>query len=225
MKLFLNLVLVCALMSGLSACMSSEAAESVSPTAGLRTFTPPSASRTSHAAPTEIDLTFAHEMTLHHEQAVRMSDELLSKKAPSSTIADLAEFIRTDQQREIDAMNGWTAAWRKAKPALFAHPPQAPSILRAAGENHGMIASDKEKTLAELGSTTAEVTFLRLMVLHHQGAIAISRELVETGTNDFTLAVAKHILVEQEREVDAMNLLLDQMCGGTRHEFCETSHH
>lgn len=190
----------------------------------LQTFVAPAASTTT-APPSDVELTFASEMITHHEQAVRMSKELLERNDADGVVTDLAEFIQRDQQREITAMQEWLDAWQKTEPALFVPPPSSDVMTSAVGSDHGMVSHDHEQKLTTLGGAPAQLSFLRLMIVHHQGAIAMSRALVEHGSNHFTLSVARHILAEQDREVRAMQQVIDQMCADARHDYCTDGHH
>lgn len=189
----------------------------------LKTFAAP-ASSTSTAPPSDVELTFAREMITHHEQAVRMSADLLERNDADGVVTDLAEFIQRDQQREITAMQAWLDAWEDTEPALFEPAPQSDVMTAAVGPDHGMVSHGQEQELTLLGGAPAQLSFLRLMIVHHEGAIAMSRALVEHGSNPFVLSVAKHILAEQDREVRAMQQVIDQMCSDARRDYCADGH-
>jgi uncharacterized protein (DUF305 family) len=191
----------------------------------LTTFSPPTAPTTPDDPPSDVDLTFARQMIIHHEQAVRMSVELLKRDDADGVVADLAAFIERDQQREITAMQDWLTAWQTSEPALFKPEPQSDVMTAAVGADGGMVSHASEQGLTALGGAPAQLSFLRLMIMHHEGAIDMARALVEHGTNAFTHTVAKHILAEQAREVKAMQQVIDQMCSDTRRDYCADGHH
>jgi uncharacterized protein (DUF305 family) len=63
-------------------------------------------------ADVEFDLRFLNAMIPHHEGALTMAQDLLSKsKRPE--LKQLAENILTSQQKEIDRMKQWRQAWYK----------------------------------------------------------------------------------------------------------------
>lgn len=63
-------------------------------------------------ADAEFDLTFMNAMIPHHEGALKMAQDALSKsKRPE--IKQLAQEIITSQQKEIDQMKQWRQAWYK----------------------------------------------------------------------------------------------------------------
>jgi uncharacterized protein (DUF305 family) len=64
------------------------------------------------AGDAEFDLRFINAMIPHHEGAVTMAQDALSKsKRPE--IKKLAQSIITSQQKEIEQMKQWRQAWYK----------------------------------------------------------------------------------------------------------------
>lgn len=64
------------------------------------------------AADTKFDLRFINAMVLHHEGALTMAEEALSKsKRPE--VKQLAQAIITSQQTEIESMERWQQTWYK----------------------------------------------------------------------------------------------------------------
>jgi uncharacterized protein (DUF305 family) len=63
-------------------------------------------------ADTDFDLRFMDAMIVHHEGAVEMAQDALSK-SQRSEIKQLANEIIASQQKEIDQMKQWKQAWYK----------------------------------------------------------------------------------------------------------------
>jgi uncharacterized protein (DUF305 family) len=64
------------------------------------------------SADAEFDLRFINAMIPHHEGAVTMAEDALSKsKRPE--VKQLAQDIIASQQKEIDQMKQWRQAWYK----------------------------------------------------------------------------------------------------------------
>jgi uncharacterized protein (DUF305 family) len=148
------------------------------------------------AAPSTADVHYAHMMITHHEQAVRMSRALTVKAGVPERIRLIADFIAHDQQREINETNAWLGAWKE-------QPRGAP------GPGHGMLTEAQLDDLDRAGTREAAALFLRLMIEHHQGAITMSRSLLDgTGRNAYIHSLAKHVINEQSAEIDAMRKLL-----------------
>jgi uncharacterized protein (DUF305 family) len=125
-----------------------------------------------------------------------MSRALIAKPGAPERIVAIAEFIARDQQREVDEMNAWLAAW--GEPAHAGH-----------GSGHGMISAAREAELEKAPTRRAGPLFLRLMIEHHRGAIVMARALLDgDGRNVYTHGLAKHVINEQTDENKAMAALL-----------------
>jgi uncharacterized protein (DUF305 family) len=147
-------------------------------------------------APGLADVHYAQMMITHHEQAVRMSRALLAKGEVAERIRLIAEFIAHDQQREIDETNAWLTAWEKP-------------LAGASDAGHGMLTEAQLTELDRAGARQAPALFLRLMIEHHQGAVTMSRSLLDgPGGNAYIHSLAKHVINEQSAEIDAMRKLL-----------------
>jgi uncharacterized protein (DUF305 family) len=147
------------------------------------------------AGPSGIDTHFAQMMVTHHEQAVRMSRALLAKPGVPERPRLIADFIVHDQQREIDETKAWLDAWN-AQP-------------EASAGGHGMLTEAQLGDLDRAGTQKAVTLFLRLMIEHHEGAITMSRELLDGPRgNPYLHSLAKHVINEQGAEIDAMKALI-----------------
>ncbi len=178
--------------------------------------------------PLEADWCYVDAMIPHHEQALELSRLVLAVPEVHPRVSALADFIVTDQQAEIEAMTAWRDAWRSVSPASVAAAPAqhdhatAPEPetqeVAAGCSGHadhasmeGMATPDQ---LAALGAATgleAQLMFLDLMIVHHEGALEMAETAVKQGGNAFVRSSAKHVLIEQEREVQAMLLLADDI--------------
>ena len=157
----------------------------------------PELAAASAAGPSGTDVHFAQMMVTHHEQAVRMSRALLAKGEVPERIRLIAEFIVHDQQREIDETNAWLSAWDQ------------PVAAGSADGGHGMLTEAQLTELDRAKLPEAGTIYLRLMIEHHQGAITMSRSLLDGGkSNPYLHSLAKHVINEQSGEIDAMRALL-----------------
>jgi uncharacterized protein (DUF305 family) len=171
-------------------------------TAWQPTATAPAASV---GTPGTADEHYARMMVTHHGQAVRMSRVLLSKGGTPERIRLIAEFIERDQQREMGQIDAWLVAW--GRPPAGSPEPAAGSEPDAA---HGMLTAAQLAELERADAATAPEVFLRLMIEHHRGAIAMSRRLLDLPEgNAYTRGLAKHVINEQSAENDAMAALLE----------------
>ena len=127
-----------------------------------------------------------------------MSRTLLAKGAVPERIRLIAEFIVHDQQLEIDQMNEWLTAWGEPAPDPV-----------DSGAEHGMLTAAQLGDLDRADRKKAPDVFLRLMIEHHRGAVAMSSSLLDgPDGNAYIHGVAKHVVNEQTAENDAMAALL-----------------
>ena len=162
----------------------------------------PSAGVAQLAAHNAADVAFARNMVPHHQQAVDMSAMVPSNTANPDLIV-IAKHISLDQQAEIETLQGLLAQW--GEPAASDH---------AGHAGHGGMAIDgmvDEATLNRLKSLTGtafDVLWLRSMIRHHQGAIAMAQPEILHGQNPTAVKMAKIIVDWQQLEIARMNALL-----------------
>ncbi len=159
--------------------------------------------------PNGVDLLFATMMIVHHDQAVRMSRDLVAKPGVPERAVAVAAYIAKDQQREIHEMNDWLRAW--GRPAVD---PADPALHRLHGRDaagHGMI--DESDVAATGTAPPAEATrsYLTHMIEHHDGAITMARSALIDGRNAYVRTLSRHIINEQSAENDAMRAMLAEL--------------
>jgi uncharacterized protein (DUF305 family) len=176
--------------------------------------------------PVEADHCFVEAMIPHHQQALELSRLILTAGDARDRTHALAEFIERDQSAEIETMQQWQDAWAEAAataPAAAsghsAHGTASPeSAVHGCGSHtdhaamKGMATPEQLAMLAELAvadGPRADRMFLRLMIVHHEGALEMATRAVMEGSNAFVRSTAKHVLVEQAREIAAMDALLE----------------
>ena len=73
----------------------------------------------------------------------------------------------------------------------------------------GMMMSEMDMSaLEDASGTDAERVFLEEMIVHHEGAIQMSRTLLEAGSSPDARALAEEIIVDQTDEIALMRDLL-----------------
>lgn len=146
----------------------------------------------------EADLTFVREMIRHHEQAIEMAELALAPGAEAS--ADVTAFatrVADAQRSEIDLMTGWLTTW--GEPLAGAHDMDAMD---------GMMSDADMEGLAQQAGEIFDITWLVMMIEHHQGALAMAETVQEEGTNPEVAALAAEISAAQQAEIEEMNGLL-----------------
>jgi uncharacterized protein (DUF305 family) len=149
----------------------------------------------------EADVMFAQMMIPHHEQAVDMSDMVLSKNNINPDIAALAKQIKAAQQPEIDMMTAWLETWGRIQMPEGSHH----------SSSDGMMTEEEMQQLDEANSADGQRLFLEGMIRHHQGAIKMAQAEIASGKNPDAITLAKNIADSQQAEVDTMTELLNKI--------------
>ncbi len=160
----------------------------------------PTPSSTTGASPA--DAMFAQMMIPHHEQAVEMST-LAETRASSPEIKELAAEIKAAQQPEIDQMTAWLEEW--GVPVM--------SGMDAMGEHgghgmSGMLTSEQMKQLADASGPEFDRLFAEYMILHHEGAIEMAEDVVDSK-DPRVAALAAEIIATQAEEILQLQAFLD----------------
>lgn len=151
------------------------------------------------AADAPFDLQFIDSMVAHHQGAIEMA-KLADTHAGRPELKKYASAIVAAQDREVTQMKRWREEWHKgAKPAINMDFP---------GMHHGMQGMDLSR-LGALKGNGFDLEFLRQMILHHEGAVTMSRTLKEkaattAGPKPELIALANAIVIAQEAEISQM---------------------
>lgn len=150
------------------------------------------------------DVMFAQMMIPHHEQAVDMAD-LAGSRASDVQLLALAGEIRGAQAPEIELMQSWLDEW--GVPIM-----PADEAMDAHGSHgmEGMLTIEQLEQLAALSGQEFDTLFAQFMIEHHQGAISMARDVLATGSDPRVAALAREIIVTQEKEI----LQLQSFLGG-----------
>lgn len=149
------------------------------------------------------DVAFAAMMIPHHEQAVWMSDTILTQQGLDPEVKTLAEQIRAAQQPEIDTMKRWLEDWGT---------PPDHSQMDHGDDGGGMMTPEEMRELRdETDVEKAQVLFLEAMIKHHQGAVTMAQAEVAEGKNAEAIAMAKSIITSQQQEIRTMEGIRDRI--------------
>lgn len=167
------------------------------------------ASSASDLAANQADVEFAQMMIVHHQGAIDMA-RLAPERAQAEEVLDLAAAIEQAQQPEIDTMTGWLEAWGA--------PPAAPDGAMA-GMDHGSMSESGEGGMADDESMARleaaqgaefDTLFLELMIVHHEGAIAMAQLEIEDGQHPEAVDLAHRVVTDQSAEITVMRSLLEE---------------
>lgn len=152
----------------------------------------------------EADLEYVSGMIVHHQQAVEMADILLEKDDTDSDVAALAEDIRAAQQPEIDRMESWLQSW--------GHESDEDGDHGDHGDAHeGMMSEQDLEDLEAADGEEVSRLFLEQMILHHEGAVSMAEEHLESGENPDALELSENVIVDQGAEIEEMEEMLGSL--------------
>jgi len=154
------------------------------------------------------DISFIRGMIVHHRQALEMS-AMAPARAESQGVLTLARRIAVAQQDEIARMRRWLES-RGSEEADHLGP-DGHDKIHGAGEVHGMLSRAEIEGLEVSSGPEFDRRFLELMIRHHEGAIAMARELFTTdgAAQDAEIYdLASDVEGEQRVEIQRMQRML-----------------
>lgn len=162
-------------------------------------------------AKNEADVVFASMMIPHHAQAIAMADMALNH-ATDAKVKALAPNIKVAQSPEIERMSGWLIGWGAPVPGTDDGSDM--SGMAGMGDPTGGMMSAQE--ISNLGNATGSAfdrMWLRMMVRHHQGAIAMAKTALAQGVDPDAKKLAKSVIDGQSSEIADMNSILTEIPG------------
>jgi len=173
----------------LSACGNSDS--SPDPTASAAVFN-------------EADVAFTKAMIPHHKQAVEMATIALGPAiGAGQEVVDLATRIQSAQQPEIDLMTAWLVGWGE-KPHDMNHMDDTADMKGM----QGMMSADDMSAMSVLSGPAFDARWYEMMILHHEGAMAMAEVVKASGQNADVALLAEEIIAAQQAEIVEMRALL-----------------
>ena len=137
------------------------------------------------------DIAFAEMMIPHHEQAIEMSKiALLNSTNPE--VLQLAQEIKDAQSPEIEIMKSWTGV---------------NASMHTGHMMDGMLSDKELSALRDAKGKEFDLLFLRGMIKHHEGAIAMAQG-VAGSMNKAVVDLSASIIKAQVMEISKMKELL-----------------
>jgi uncharacterized protein (DUF305 family) len=165
---------------------------------------------------TAADVAFMQGMIEHHAQAVVMAGWAPTHGA-GPAVRELCARIAVSQRDEIAAMERWLEERHQAVPDVDT----TTGRMRARMAGMSGMAADTlmpgmltAAQLARLDGATAhefDGLFLRFMIRHHEGALAMVQRLVSTpgaAQDGFVFQFASDVNADQSAEIDRMRRML-----------------
>lgn len=138
---------------------------------------------------------FLQMMIPHHEQAIQIA-EMAAFQTQNQAILDLAARISAAQQPEIDQMKNLLS--EAGLPLKMDH------IMVM----DGMLPESEIEKLSEIKDSDYDALFLSAMILHHEGAIAMTKLMLDSSNSELKL-LAEKIIDDQTGEIVEMKALLE----------------
>ena len=167
----------------------------------------------------EADVAFMTGMISHHAQALVMSAWAPSRNA-SPRVQTLTARITNAQEDEIAVMQRWLR--ERDRPVPVVEPGGAMPAM-AGHDMHmtmpGMLSPEQLEELSAARGPDFDRLFLTFMIQHHEGAVAMVKELFASdgaAQDEFVFKLASDIQVDQTTEVARMQRMLDALASGQR---------
>lgn len=141
----------------------------------------------------DISDTWVRKMIAHHEGAIAMAN-FVAAHGHDDRVIPLARRMAAKQQQEIAVLQQL--------------------ILRDAAPDPASVrpyqAAEKQmhEAMMEAKGSDSSHTFVRKMIPHHQGAIAMSQIVLAQGKDERVAAIARRIIADQEAELGELRAIL-----------------
>jgi len=159
---------------------------------------------------TKADVAFMQHMIPHHAQAVEMG-VLVADRTNNEKIITIAGRIEQSQADEIKFMQDWlTQRGQPIESDHFKHMDPA---------SMGMATKEQMQALANASGTDFDRLFLTLMIPHHEGAVKMVGDLLDTtgaAYDPILFNFVNDIIADQTAEIVQMNNMLADLSGDPR---------
>jgi uncharacterized protein (DUF305 family) len=190
---------------------------------GLLIGLPSSSPSLSVPAADSVDVGFAQDMSVHHQQAVEMA-AWERDHTTDPALRQLAYDIESTQTAQIGQMQGWLGLWGAASLPTGGHMAWMSS---AGGHAHGaatggggvatmpgMASQEELRALRAASGQQLDVLFLQLMLRHHEGGAEMLRYAAEHASVPEVRNLAAQMASSQSSESAYLRELLAAR-GGT----------
>jgi len=164
---------------------------------------------------TAADVRFVQGMIGHHAQALAMTS-LVPARTTREDMRLLAQRIEVSQKDEIAAMQRWLRDRGETVPD-----PDPQHVHHMGGSGQplmpGMLTPDEMAQLAKATGVDFDRSFLRFMIRHHEGALAMVASLFATpgaGQEAQLFDFASDVDADQRAEIARMRALLAKLPNG-----------
>ncbi|ORI14450.1 DUF305 domain-containing protein [Rhodococcus sp. 1168] len=167
-----------------------------------------------------VDVGFAQDMSVHHNQAIDMSAIALTN-AEDQRVRTLAFDMLTSQQNQVGQMQGWLAVWDRSPVGPDGYmgwmsgdehghsmTPMTPAESSSLAAMPGMATNKELAALRKATGPAVDVMFLQLMLRHHQGGLAMMEYAADHAETPALVRLAQSMISTQEGEATLMKQML-----------------
>jgi uncharacterized protein (DUF305 family) len=144
----------------------------------------------------ETDQTFMRHMSTHHQQGIELAS-MAAEKAASPHLQSLAKLMGASQSGEKQILDEWWTSW-------FGVPMQICSAEERAAMP-GLLDAAQIEQLRAAGAPDFDALFVKLMTIHHAGAVKMADDELKGGSEPRLRVMAHAIRHEQQGEIALMN--------------------
>ncbi|WP_229686857.1 DUF305 domain-containing protein [Longimycelium tulufanense] len=168
-------------------------------------------------APNHVDIGFAQDMTVHHQQAVTTAN-WVRDHSTDRPLRELTFDIEHGQTEQIGRVQAWLRLWSQAALPTTGHmtwmkpqTPHAPSDpAHPSRSMPGMATTEELNRMRSLSGRDLDIYFLQLMIRHHQGGEPMMRAAQDRAAIGEVRNLAGQMLTAQTAEVEAMTAMLTE---------------
>ena len=142
------------------------------------------------------DQTYMRHMRTHHEQGIELAS-IAAERATDPHLRALARLMAASQTGESRIFEAWWQGWFKEPMAICS------AAERAAMP--GLLTGEQVRRLRQESPSSFDQLFVRLMTIHHAGAVAMADKQIG-GSGDLRLRIMAHAIRHaQQGEIALMN--------------------
>jgi uncharacterized protein (DUF305 family) len=151
----------------------------------------------------EFDQTFMRHMSTHHQQGIELAS-MAAEKAVSPHLQSLAKLMAASQtgERQSSTTGGRAGSVCRCRICSAQERAIMPGLLDAPQIEH----------LRTVPSNSFDALFVKLMTIHHAGAVRMADEEFRNGSDPRLRAMAHAIRHEQQGEIALMNCANGGQC-------------
>ena len=142
------------------------------------------------------DRAFIDGMVPHHERAIKMAGDAKDAGLTEPVLVDIANSIIGSQQSEIDRMVQWRGDWFGSSEI----DPDGGEALGLSMEQMGM----RDERMDFSSENDVDAAFARMMIAHHEGAIAMAQLARTQAQHKEIQALATAVIATQREEIGVM---------------------